>query len=142
MKHTASSADAHVSAAASAVGYTAAEIKAGPFFSRKEHRTNPPGAFDKARRFFAQERTEAVEACRSPSRNWPYSEMNAARTAAHCAEVYAAEALIAVKRVAKLRAVLDDRIGEHITAHELVEIEREAAQILKPVKRRAKREET
>jgi hypothetical protein len=44
MKHTASSLDAHVSAAASAVGYTAAEIKAGlEFFARKERRTNPPG---------------------------------------------------------------------------------------------------
>jgi hypothetical protein len=104
--------DAYVSVAALAAGYTKPEIRGGLEFSdRKARRTNPPGHFDRAKRFFAQERTESVLTCRSPSRAWPYPEMNAARTAAHCAEAFGAEELIAVKRVAALRDALDSKKG-------------------------------
>ncbi|WP_347138952.1 hypothetical protein [Paracoccus sp. SSK6] len=85
-------------------GYSEAEIKAGEeFFRRKSRNTNPPGSFDRAGRFTADERTEAVRTCRSPSRAYPWPEMHAARTAAHCAEVHGVpeDRLIAVRRFAK-----------------------------------------
>lgn len=82
--------------------FTALEWAAGEtFFRRKTRLTNPPGTFDRAGRFTAEERTKSTRCCRTPSRRWPYSEMNAARTAEHCAEVYGVDAL-AVKRVYKL----------------------------------------
>lgn len=129
--------DGYASRAALAAGYTQAETKAGLEFSaRKARRTNPPGQFDSAGRFFAQERTNAVLTCRAPSRMWKFPEMNAARTAAHCAEVYGAKELLAVRRIARLRDALESKKGLDLTAHEQVELEREAARILKPVKRR------
>lgn len=85
-------------------GYSDAEIKAGAeFYLRKSRGLNPPGEFDRAGRFYASERTEAVRTCRSPSRAYPWPEMHAARTAAHCAEVYGVpeDRLIAVRRFAK-----------------------------------------
>jgi hypothetical protein len=128
--------DAYVSAAAQAAGYTQSEIRAGlEFAARKARRANPPGSFDRAKRFFAEERTKSVLTCRSPSRAWPYPEMTAARTAAHCEEVFGAEELLAVRRVAALRKALDSTNGLQLTAHELIELGHEAARILKPVKR-------
>lgn len=78
-------------------------INAGAdFYNRKNRRTDPPGKFDKVGRFYADEQTYAVRNVRSPSKNWPYSQMNAARTAAHCAEVRGVddEQLLIVKRIA------------------------------------------
>lgn len=125
---------------AAAQGYTAAEIRAGlAFFDRKTRRTNPPGEFDKQGRFYADERTEAVQSVRSPSKAWPMSEMLAARTAAHCAELFDAEELLAVKRVAKAREALDDAADVIESAHEkLASIAINTAtlrRILKPIKR-------
>lgn len=89
--------------------YDDATFNAGIKYSdRKDRRTNPPGSFDKAGRFLADERTEAVQRCRWPSRAYPYPEMYAARTAAHCAEVFGAEDVVLVKRIATAR----DRIAE------------------------------
>jgi len=66
-------------------GYSEAEIAAGlEFQSRKSRKANPPGCFDQAGRFYADEETQAVRMCRTPSRAFPYSQMQAARTAAHC----------------------------------------------------------
>ena len=80
--------------------YSESEIAAGIEFSdRKARRAHPPGNWDNAKRFFAAERTQAVTLSRSPSRAWPFSEMNAARTAAHCAEVYRANCLTHVRRL-------------------------------------------
>ena len=85
---------------ASDASYSESEIAAGIEFSdRKARRTHPPGAWDRAKRFFAAERTTAVTLSRSPSRAWPLSEMQAARTAAHCAEVYQASCLTHVRRI-------------------------------------------
>lgn len=83
------------------LGYTAAEFHAAAcFFRRKNRLEHPPGGFDGAGRFIAEERTEAVCRARSPSRKWPYSQMNAARTAEHCAELYDAGNLTHVRRIA------------------------------------------
>ncbi|SDY88289.1 hypothetical protein [Citreimonas salinaria] len=82
-------------------GYTKADLQAGLAFAKRKNRdSNPPGDFDSAGRFYAHERTRAVESVRSPSRAFPYSQMTAARTVRHCAEVFGAEELH-VKRIAK-----------------------------------------
>ena len=136
--------DARVEAAALAAGYTPEEVKAGlAFAARKARRSHPPGAFDKARRFTAEERTDAVRSCRYPSRAYPFPEMTAARTAAHCSEVFGAESLLAVRRVAKARDLLDTiPAGVPTTAHAALTLEKERAAItaravalLRPVKR-------
>lgn len=90
-------------AAAEAEGVEPNVIRAGrDFYNRKNRKANPPGEFDNAGRFNAGERTESVRNARRPSRAWPYSEMNAARTAAHCGEVHgvAPEHMLFVKRIA------------------------------------------
>ncbi|PAK77154.1 hypothetical protein [Acetobacter fabarum] len=58
------------------------------YMRRKARKTHPPGTFDSVGRFYADERTQAVRSCRSPSRAWPMPEMKAARTVAHVAEVF------------------------------------------------------
>jgi hypothetical protein len=133
--------DASVSAAAAAAGYTSEEVKAGlEFAARKARRADPPGSFDNGGRFFAKERTRPVLTCRAPSRSFPYPELLAARTAAHCAEVFGAESLLAVRRVAKARDLLDTiPAGIPTTAHALAQersaITARAVALLRPVKR-------
>lgn len=136
--------DASVEAAALAAGYTSEEVKAGlEFAARKARRSNPPGSFDNGGRFFAKERTLSVLGCRTPSRAFPYPELLAARTAAHCAEVFGAESLLAVRRVAKARDLLDTiPAGIPTTAHAALTLEKEktaitarAVALLRPVKR-------
>lgn len=84
-------------------GYSPAEIDAGvEHWERLNGRANPPGSFDAAGRFKAEERTKKTTECRAPSREWPYSQMKAARTADHCAEVHGAENLTNVRRVKRL----------------------------------------
>lgn len=81
--------------------YTRAEALAALRYSdRKSRREHPPGHFDRAGRFYADERTESVLSCRSPSRAYPYPEMTAARTAAHCAELHDADNVTHVRRIA------------------------------------------
>lgn len=63
------------------------------YMRRKDRKTHPPGTFDSAGRFYADERTFATRTCRTPSRSWPFSEMKAARTVAHVAEVFDVEDL-------------------------------------------------
>lgn len=63
------------------------------YMRRKARKTHPPGTFDNAGRWYADERTSAVRCCRDPSRAWPYSQMKAARTVAHVAEVYGVDYL-------------------------------------------------
>lgn len=58
------------------------------YMRRKDRKTHPPGTFDDAGRFYADERTKAIRSCRSPSRAWPLPEMKTARTVAHVAEVF------------------------------------------------------
>jgi len=67
---------------------------------RKARRANPPGTWDNAGRLYAAQRTNAVEMCRAPSMAYPYSEMTAARTAAHCAELQGAGCVTHVRRIA------------------------------------------
>ncbi|MFA8388370.1 MAG: hypothetical protein ACEPO2_22365 [Pelagibaca sp.] len=114
-------------------GYSEADIQAGTeFYRRKNRLSHPPGAFDKAGRFVAAERSSRVVAARRPSRAYPYSEMAAARTAAHCAEIYCADSLHA-KRIDRAIAVLieTDLID---SAHATLKASRLVAKILKPVK--------
>ncbi|MFQ3251748.1 MAG: hypothetical protein ACI9U6_000022 [Loktanella salsilacus] len=90
-----------VKRAAKKAGYSKADILAGiDYYERKNRITNPKGFFDKAGRFYAKERTQKVLLAREPSRAFPYSEMKAARTADHCAELYGATPLY-VKRICK-----------------------------------------
>lgn len=113
-------------------GYTKNDVAAGvDFFGRKERLTDPAGDFDKAGRFYAAERTNSVISVRGPSAAWPYSQMNAARTADHCAEVHGANALH-VRRIAKAAAVLVE-LGERPTAHALMESKGHVLRILKKV---------
>ncbi|MDN7352033.1 hypothetical protein [Acetobacter senegalensis] len=58
------------------------------YMRRKARKVHPPGTFDSAGRFYADERTAAIRSCRSPSRAWPLPEMKTARTVAHVAEVF------------------------------------------------------
>lgn len=65
--------------------------KAGKaFLERRDRKTNPPGSFDKAWRFYIAD--EEVRACclgiRHPSRSFPYSHMLHARSATHVAHVH------------------------------------------------------
>lgn len=86
---------------------------AAEYVRRRDRLSNPPGRFDRAGRFYAEERTRSVLTCRAPSRKWPWPEMKAARTAAHCAEIFGVNALH-VKRAAKTI----DKITAEIDAFE------------------------
>jgi hypothetical protein len=85
---TRSEIDAEIHRISTEMAYRPDVIQAGLRFARLKNRfEDPPGVFDRARRFHASERSSIVEAARTPSRAWPYSEMRAARTAAHVAEM-------------------------------------------------------
>lgn len=87
--------------AAHEAGYAEAAVNAATeFWKRKNRMSNPPGKFDSAGRFYAAEQTSRVANVRAPSRAHPYSEMQAARTAEHCAEVAGVESLD-VKRISR-----------------------------------------
>lgn len=58
------------------------------YVMRRDRFSNPPGRFDRAGRFYATKQTASVRKSGAPSRRFPYVEMNAARTAAHCAEAF------------------------------------------------------
>lgn len=90
-----------VKRAAKQAGYSKADILAGiDYYERKNRITDPESFFDKASRFYAKELTQKVLLARGPSRRFPYSQMKAARTADHCAELYEATTLY-VKRICK-----------------------------------------
>ncbi len=90
-----------INTTALSLAYSSREITAAmEFHLRKARRSNPPGTWDNAGRFYAAERTGAVEMCRAPSRAYPYSQMNAERTAAHCAELHGADCVTYVRRIA------------------------------------------
>ena len=115
-------------------GYNATEIEAGiEYFKRKNRLNNPLGNFDNAKRFYANERTDSVEKVRSPSRAYPYSEMKAARSAAHCAEVHNVKP-IAVKRIEKSLA-LENSLPRQLSQHERIAAGAKIKKILKPLER-------
>tara|TARA_Y100001001_G_scaffold48329_1_gene44281 strand:- start:1952 stop:2524 length:573 start_codon:yes stop_codon:yes gene_type:complete len=90
----------YLSKLAQDLAYSDAEIAAGlEYADRAKRRSHPPGEWDTARRFYAHELTNSVLSCRCPSRAWPNSQMLAARTAAHCAEVYKADNTTHVRRI-------------------------------------------
>lgn len=96
--------------AKSALGmkYTVEEVEAAlEFYERKNRLSNPPGEFDRLGRFYADERTHAVRYCVEPTKRYPYSEMLAARTAEHCAELHHAQNLTFVRRL--VRAMESDK---------------------------------
>ena len=87
---------------AAARGYTPREVTGGlEHYRRKNRLSHPPGRWDNGKRFYSSEQTASVRQCRSPSRAWPLSENKAARTAAHCAELFGVEDELAVRRVAR-----------------------------------------
>ncbi len=92
----------HIIAKASKNKYTKDEIDAAfEYYNRKVRNCHPPGEFDRAGRFYADERTEHVESVRNPSGRYPYSELTAARTAEHCAQLFNVTPLH-VKRIYKV----------------------------------------
>ena len=100
---------AQVRTIAAARCYSHSEVEAGlEHYRRKVRLSHPPGKWDNAKRFYASEQTTFVRQCRSPSRAWPLSEMKAARTAAHCAEIYGVEDVLAVRRVARALEVAQE----------------------------------
>ena len=93
---------AYLSKLAHELAYSETEIRAGlEYADRASRRSHPLGEWDNAGRFYALERTLSVTTCRSPSKAWPYSQMVAARTAAHCAEVYKADNATHVGRIGR-----------------------------------------
>ncbi len=83
-------------------GYSDKDICAAfAYYNRKERNCHPPGEFDNAGRFYSEERTDYMGSIRGPSRRFPYSEMTAARSAEHCAQVFGAKPLH-VKRIYKV----------------------------------------
>lgn len=73
---------------------------------RKARVEHPKGTFDNAKRWYPsaeEEATGTFKDIRSPSRHWPNSFNQAARTLAHCEKLAGAEHehVLAVKRVAK-----------------------------------------
>lgn len=112
-------------------GYSREDLIAGrEHYRRKSRETHPPGTFDKAGRVTANERTHSTTCCRAPSRKWPYPEMQAARTARHCAEVFDATELH-VKRIARALEVLNEPPQ---SAHEHIEQVAAVQNILKAVR--------
>lgn len=106
-------------ACAEPLGYSRDEIAAAIEFSdRKSRRTNPPGEFDRKGCFNAAESTAATCGCRLPTKRWPYPEMHAARTAAHCAELFDVESVTNVRRLGRVfdRLVAGEPIEEVIPA--------------------------
>jgi len=55
------------------------------FISLKEREENPEGSFDKAGRFYLENKFDCCDYIRTPSRRWPYSEMIHGRTLQHAA---------------------------------------------------------
>ncbi len=82
---------------------------------RKARVEHPKGTFDNGKRWYPSKEEEAVgtfENIRSPSRSWPNSYNQAARSLAHCEKLAGAdhEDVLKVKRVAKALDVdLTDR---------------------------------
>ena len=89
-------------------GYPYPELQAASLYLiRRDRLGHPDGYFDEKGRWYAHGQDAAVMApCRSPSRNWPYSEMLSCRTLKHCARYYDADTRL-TRRAA--RAI------EHIT---------------------------
>lgn len=98
-----------IEALASELAYSEAEITAAfEFADRKSRRAHPPGTRDNAGRFYAAERTNATDDCRQPSRAFPFSQMKAARTAKHCAEINGVNCVTHVSRIARALEKLAD----------------------------------
>lgn len=60
------------------------------YHARKDRLTHPEGKFDNAHRWYPSDREDAgdvVGCVRSPSRAWPYSYMQRARTRKHVAHL-------------------------------------------------------
>lgn len=75
-------------------GYRVKEIFAGlEYYRRKNREVYVPGEFDKDGRFHSSEDTQYMRETAGPTRNWPYSEMNAARSVGHCAQLFGVEEL-------------------------------------------------
>jgi hypothetical protein len=55
------------------------------FIALKEREENPEGSFDKAGRFYLENKFDCCDYIRTPSRRWPYSEMLHGRTLEHAA---------------------------------------------------------
>jgi hypothetical protein len=71
----------YLSKLAKDLAYTDEEIAAGiEYADRAKRRSHPPGEWDKAGRFYAQEHTNSVLSCRSPSRAWPHSQLIAPKS--------------------------------------------------------------
>ena len=121
-------ATALTTAAAVAAGYSDADLKAGiEHYMRKHRLSHPPGAFDRAGRFTAHERTSWVTRCRQPSRAHRYPQMKAARTARHCAERHDANPL----HVGRIARSLEIEAVTPVSAHERLQVAADIRRVIK-----------
>lgn len=83
------------------------ELRAACLYIQRRNRSvHPEGYFDRAGRWFAQGRdAEVMEPCRTPSRAWPYSEMNTCRSLNHCAKYFDADPLVTHRIVTAIRHI-------------------------------------
>ena len=113
-------------------GYTSKELEAAKeYLCRRDRTSRPPGRFDKGGRFAAEERTTAVNNVRAPSRAYPYSELAAARTIKHVAEVFGG-VVLHVRRIAQALDLVRDASA---SGHSAAELHSQLSRILKPVDR-------
>jgi hypothetical protein len=79
---------------------------------------HPEGQFDGAGRWYPDASENLDTSChRTPSRAWPYSYLQACRTAAHCAQLIGVEEVSLVRKFANIIAKCDGAEGA-ITAIE------------------------
>lgn len=67
----------------------------------KDRLTHPKGIFDSANRFYIAEKHPCCAGIRSPSRNYPYSQMTHARSLEHIAHDFSVERhMSAIRKIA------------------------------------------
>lgn len=90
------------------------ELRAACLYIQRRNRSaHPDGYFDRGGRWFAQGRdAEVMEPCRTPSRAWPYSQMDACRSLKHCANYFDADPLVTRRIVTAIKHLCS---GEKLT---------------------------
>lgn len=97
------------------LGFQADEIAgARTYVSRRDRQTHPPGRFDSAGRFWAEEHFPCCAGLRSPSRAYPYPQMTHCRSLDHVAHLHNAHR-------ARVRAAV--RLLDDLGALSLVDID-------------------
>jgi hypothetical protein len=77
---------------------------ANEFVNLKTRRIDPQGKFDKGGRFYLDNEHDCCRGIRSPSRQFPYSQLVHGRTANHVACEYGVDAAL-IKKIARFMVV-------------------------------------